>query len=218
MPELPEVETIVRGLRDPLTHRRVLRTRLAYKSLYRHGSLVMRWLVGRTIESVDRVGKNALFRFSPSGLMVVNLGMTGRLVVYSNGDNPLGYETKHLHGQIHLEDDLELRYYDARRFGHFYIAKQCDFARDLNIGPDPFVAGRRYLAEKLTNRSAPIKALLLDQRLLSGLGNIYADETLFYSGIDPRKPGGAARAKARVLLSNATSVLNRAIVSRGLWA
>jgi formamidopyrimidine-DNA glycosylase len=60
MPELPEVETIVRGLRSPLTGRRVIRTRLAYKSLYRRGSLSLRWLVGRTVVSVERVGKNAV--------------------------------------------------------------------------------------------------------------------------------------------------------------
>jgi formamidopyrimidine-DNA glycosylase len=213
MPELPEVETIVRGLRIPLTNRKVLRARLAYKTLYRDGSLSLRWLVDRTITSVERIGKNALIRFKPSGLLVINLGMTGRLVVDSSGDK--ARDARHLHGRIYLEDGVELRYYDPRRFGRFYIAEECDFVRDLHIGPDPFIAKSRYLEEALASRTAPIKALLLDQRLLSGIGNIYADETLFYLGMDPRTPGADASANSRSLLTSARTILNRAIKHGG---
>ena len=215
MPELPEVETIVRGLRTPLGHRTVRRTWIRHKSLYRRGSLKLRWLLDRTIESVDRVGKNAVFRFSPSGLMVVNLGMTGSLIVCSEDDPPRGLEMRHLHARLSLDDGLELRYYDARRFGHFYVAEECDFFRDLNIGPDPFVAGVRDVREKLANRTAPIKALLLDQRILSGIGNIYADETLFHSGVNPGTPGGEVVKRTRVILSSARIILNRAIKHGG---
>jgi len=215
MPELPEVETIVRGLRAPLVGRRVLRTRLTYKSLYRRGSLALRRLVGRTVSSVERVGKNAVFRFDPSGLMLVNLGMTGRLVVHMRGTRSRGHNAKHLHARIHFNDGLELRYYDARRFGHLYVAERCDFETELNIGPDPFAAGARYLEKTLANRTASIKALLLDQRVLSGIGNIYADETLFHAGIRPTRPGAEVAGKARAIIASARTILKRAIKHGG---
>jgi formamidopyrimidine-DNA glycosylase len=189
--------------------------RLRYRSLYRRGSLGVGWLLGRTIERVERVGKNAVFRLRSSGLMVVNLGMTGRLIAHRANATVTrlarGPLSKHLHGRFRLDGDIELRYYDARRFGHFYIAEQCDFLHDLNVGPDPFVAKTAYLGRTLDGRQAPIKALLLDQRILSGIGNIYADEMLFYAGIDPRVPGDEVAGSARRLLSNARSVLRRAI-------
>ncbi len=215
MPELPEVETIVRGLRAPLVGRRVLRTRLTHKSLYRSGSLALCRLVGRTVSSVERVGKNAVFRFDPSGLMLVNLGMTGRLVIHMRGTGSGAHRAKHLHVRIHFNDGLELRYYDARRFGHLYIAEQCDLETELNIGPDPFAAGARYLEKKLANRTASIKALLLDQRILSGIGNIYADETLFHAGIRPTRPGGEVADKARAIIASARTILKRAIKHGG---
>jgi formamidopyrimidine-DNA glycosylase len=215
MPELPEVETIVRGLRTPLIGRRVLRTRLTYKSLYRRGSLALRWLVGRAFSSVERVGKNAVFRFDPPGLMLVNLGMTGRLVVHARGEEPQAHQAKHLHARFYLGDGLELRYYDARRFGHLYVAKTCDFKTELNIGPDPFAASARYLTEALANRAASVKALLLDQRIVSGIGNIYADETLFHAGIHPTTAGGEVTDKGRVIIASARTILTRAIKHGG---
>jgi len=214
MPELPEVETIVRGLRKPLVGRKVVRARLAYRSLYRRGSLRLPWLVDRSITSVERVGKNAVFWFNPTGLMLVNLGMTGQLVL---GDDRTqrSPKSKHLHGRLTFDNGMELRYFDARRFGHFYVAEHCDFARDLNIGPDPFVANTRYLKKTLVDRGASIKALLLDQRILSGIGNIYADEMLFYARIDPRTAGGATSESARKILTSARVILNRAIKHGG---
>lgn len=173
----------------------------------------MPWLAGRSVDSVERIGKNALLRLGPSGLVVINLGMTGRLCVQSRDENGSG--RRHLHGRFYLDNGEELRFYDPRRFGHIFIAERCDFTSDLNIGPDPFVATARYLGNRLRNRRAPIKALLLDQGILSGIGNIYADELLFYSGIDPRTPGRGVAAKSARLLARARSVLGRAIARGG---
>ena len=215
MPELPEVETIVRGLKRPLTGRRVTHARLRFKSLYRRGSLRIRAIEGRTIQIVDRIGKNALLRFRPSGLMVVNLGMTGNLIVHDPHDTAARLPTRHLHCRIRFDNGMELRYYDPRRFGHFYVAESCDFANDLNIGPDPFIARPRRLEAALVGRKAPIKSLLLDQRILSGLGNIYVDETLFFAGIDPRTPGGRVGTSSAKVLTHARAVLRRAIACGG---
>ena len=215
MPELPEVETIVRGLRRVLPGRRVRTARLRHRSLYRRGSLTLGRLVGRRISGVERVGKNAVVYFEPKGLMLVNLGMTGQLMVCGAKDRPADAPAKHLHGRIGLDRGKELRYYDPRRFGHIYVAEACDFQNELNIGPDPFLIGEASLKAALRGRSASIKALLLDQRIISGIGNIYADETLFYAGIDPRAPGGKAARKAARLLDSARAVLTRAIEHGG---
>ncbi len=215
MPELPEVETTVRHLRPHLPACRVMSARLRYKSLYRRGSLGIRYLIGRRFEKVERIGKNALFRFHPSGLMVVNLGMTGQLIACKVAARPNGFSMKHLHCRIRLDNNEELRYYDARRFGFIYISETCDFLRDLNIGPDPFQLKGPHLRDALKGRRAAIKSLLLDQRIVSGLGNIYTDEVLFYAQIDPRTPGGHAAEHASRILSNARRVLKRAIEHGG---
>lgn len=227
MPELPEVETIVRDLEKPLARRRVVRARLAPPTLYRRGSLSVRRLLGCTCVRVSRVGKNAVFFFEPLGVMVVNLGMTGRLihvppagsapsarfVVPGRVVSPAG--ERHLHGRFLLDDGSELRYYDARRFGFVYVSRSSDVAGDLRIGPDPFEADGRYLARALRGRRSPVKSLLLDQKIISGLGNIYTDETLFAAGVDPRTRGGRAAGKSEIILSSARRVLERAIAGGG---
>jgi formamidopyrimidine-DNA glycosylase len=183
--------------------------------LYRRGSLKLGALKGLVIDAVERVGKNAVIRFRPRGLMLVNLGMTGRLVVCSPDNPPVEASAKHLHGRIFFEDDVELRYYDARRFGHIYVAEECDFARDLGIGPDPFAAKGRYLRDTLDGRKAPIKSLLLDQRILSGIGNIYADEILFYARLQPRAAGASVASRAATIIRHARRVLEQAIEHGG---
>jgi len=213
MPELPEVETIVRGLRHPLLGRRVLRARLRYAALYRKGSLKVTWLVGRKITAVERVGKNAVLRFGRSGLMTVNLGMTGRLVLAGAGATDRPPRHKHRHGRFIFDRSTELDFYDPRRFGYVYITENRDLRGELNIGPDPFEMSSRgtELGEALRGRRAPIKSMLLDQRIVSGIGNIYADETLFAARMDPRTPAGAVASRSRELLAAARTVLGRAI-------
>jgi len=227
MPELPEVETIVRCLRGPLVGRRVVRARLRYAMLYRRRSLRVTWLTGRTITAVERVGKNAVFRFAPSGIMTVNLGMTGRLALApSNAASSSRRKDcsaseresrKHLHGRFVLHGEDELRYYDPRRFGYIYITANDHIRDDLRIAPDPFEISLRGNAAGglFRGRRAPIKSLLLDQKLLSGIGNIYADETLFAAKIDPRTPGGDIAPHARRLLAAARRVLESAIAHGG---
>jgi formamidopyrimidine-DNA glycosylase len=215
MPELPEVETTVRQLSPHLPRQRITNARLRHKSLYRTGSLGVRSLINRKITTVERIGKNILLRFHPYGLMVVNLGMTGQLLVCEAQEKPCGFNAKHLHGRFTLDGGKELRYYDARRFGHLFIAERCDFFEDLNIGPDPFQMKAAALKARLRGRKAPIKSLLMDQRIISGLGNIYTDEILFYAKIDPRTAGGRASVNSNRILSSAKRVLRQAIKHGG---
>lgn len=215
MPELPELETTVRALQPWLPGRRVVRTWLRHRTLYRRGSLTLGALRGLVVDVVERVGKNAVVRFRPRGIMLVNLGMTGRLVAHAPGQPAVEAPAKHLHARIVFENDFELRYYDARRFGHIYVAEECDFARDLGIGPDPFIAASRYLRDRLDGRKAPIKSLLLDQRILSGIGNIYADEILFYARVQPRAAGARVAPRATTIIRHARRVLEQAIEHGG---
>jgi formamidopyrimidine-DNA glycosylase len=215
LPELPEVETIVRCLRRPLVSRRIVRAGLRPASLYRKGSLRVAALAARAIVGVERAGKNAVFRFDPPGVMVVNLGMTGQLVLHPACGCLPEAPRRHLHGRFALDDGTELRYYDARRFGFFFVTRESDVFAALGIGPDPFDADPRYLAGKLAGRDAAIKTLLLDQRILSGIGNIYADESLFDARIDPRRSGGSVVRRAEALLSSARRILASAIAHKG---
>ncbi len=203
MPELPEVETIVRGLDRPLRGRRILKGRLSPATMYRRGSLHVGWLNDRVVTRVERVGKNAVFRFGPRALMTVNLGMTGRLILCERGDDEIRRRGKHLHGRFVLDGGGELRFYDPRRFGYVYVADGCDFLEDLNIGPDAFAVRTAYLRGVFEGRSAPVKSLLLIQRIVSGLGNIYIDELLFDAGVNPRMPGTRAAANTREILASA---------------
>jgi formamidopyrimidine-DNA glycosylase len=220
MPELPEVETIVRELREPLLGRRVSRARLRYASLYRRGSLRVTWVAGRVIAAVERTGKNAVFQLEPCGVMTVNFGMTGRLAISTpdlEGGEGRAASRKHLHARFVLDGDIELHYYDPRRFGYIYITEADDIRDDINIGPDPFEmsSGGEELGRRLRGRRAPIKSILLDQQLVSGIGNIYADETLFAARIDPRTPAGDVVDRLRPLLIAARRVLKHAIAHGG---
>jgi len=202
---------MARELRQELPGRKILTATLRPGMLYRRGSESVHRLVGRTISAVDRVGKNTVIQLRPSGIMVVNLGMTGRLVTAPHGSSPPGARASHLHGRFKLDGGIRLLYYDARRFGHFYVAESIDFQKDLNVGPDPFMVKPAYLKRAFEGRTAPIKSLLLDQRLVSGIGNIYADELLFDAQVDPRTPAGEAGESVSRILRSARAILKLAI-------
>jgi formamidopyrimidine-DNA glycosylase len=242
MPELPEVETVVRELRLHLPGRDVLSASLTAPDLYRRGSANVETLAGARVEGVARRGKAILIGLRPRGTrtedrLVIHLGMTGRLEwsaserVASAGD--LGTRAKrdwsevaddrirertpkkHLHARWRFSDGSELRYYDPRRFGFIFVGTTASVDESLRIGPDPFELDAAALARALSGRRAPVKALLLDQHLVSGLGNIYVDEALHLARIHPLVTGERASKHAKVILSAARRILTRAIKSRG---
>lgn len=225
MPELPEVETVVRALRPPLTGRVIGSARLTALDLYRRGSRRLAWLAGGRIVSVERMGKAIVLlvepaRPGPRRAMVVHLGMTGRFLIDPGGapghaPGRGGGAARHLHARIVLRGGGALLYYDPRRFGYVFAGIEEGLREALRIGPDPFEIRPRALAARLEGRTAPIKSLLLDQRLMSGLGNIYADETLFAVCIHPATPGGEVAPRAGDLLTAARAVLRRAIGAGG---
>jgi formamidopyrimidine-DNA glycosylase len=191
MPELPEVETIARGVDERLRGDRIETTWFSGKPEPFKSSpqLMAKELPGRRIEHVHRVGKHIVFDLedgkAPRLQWIVHLGMTGRLLV-AGADTPV---PPHTHGILHLASGRELRFVDARRFGRMELhglptKKTTQFT---GTGQEPLNISRDEFAALFRPRRTSIKAALLNQKLLHGVGNIYADESLFRAGIRPRR-------------------------------
>ncbi len=215
MPELPEVETVVRDLRPHLIGRRIVRVQTGDKRL-RHGWSAD-WadrLTGRRFMAIRRRGKWILLDLD-RGLLVVHLGMTGRLTA-GRADRPM---EDHTHFIVDLDDDRQLRFRDVRRFGSISLyatAAEFDIFLTGRLGPEPDDLGRAEFRRTLSATARPLKAVLLDQRVVAGVGNIYADESLFEAKLPPAQLGQqTTAAEADRLRKAIVRVLNRAINSRG---
>jgi formamidopyrimidine-DNA glycosylase len=193
MPELPEVEVIRQGLAPRLVGRRFVRVTTGEKSLRRQSPLpeLERWLLGRKLADLSRRGKYLVFALEGGVTLLVHLGMTGHLLLGSEAQ-PLP-QLPHIHLIFHLEGGLELIYQDVRRFGQVLVFPPGAAPTALDqVGREPFSrqVTPRWLADQARGRSRPIKNFLLDGRLLAGLGNIYACEILFATGLHPTTPAG----------------------------
>ena len=220
MPELPEVETVARGLQRTVAGRRILGVALGKTDFIDDAALVERELPGRTIQKVERYGKFLLLRLSGSELenggesaLLVHLGMTGMLMPMAVNEP----HAKHTHVVMQLDDGRELRYVDARRFGRMaYLAGDVLRKELQRFGADPLDAGLEEFAERISGRRARIKALLLDQRVIRGVGNIYADESLWRAKIHPAQLGARLKPEqAKRLYRALQEILKKAIVLRG---
>ncbi len=226
MPELPEVETVARGLRQAILGRRILSVTLGKTDFIDDPAALEQHLPGRQIEAVERYGKFMLLRLSAGGenrvaangdaapaSLLVHLGMTGQIAPSPAGQ-PL---EKHTHVCLLLDDGRELRYTDARRFGRIaYLTKEL-LAEELSgFGADPLEVSKEEFADRICRRRARIKALLLDQSALRGVGNIYADESLWKAKIHPARLGAnLSRKQTHTLRRVLQDILRKAIVLRG---
>jgi formamidopyrimidine-DNA glycosylase len=190
MPELPEVETIVRDLRPLLLGRRIKRATLSHEDVLRgvSRSRLLRRLAGATIREVSRRAKHAVLELD-SDRLVIQPGMTGSLQVFQR---PLAPEkARYAVLRAQLDRGGELVYTDVRRLGTILLLGQKQWsAYDRNIGPEPLDPGfsAERLGEALGRSRQAVKKVIMDQRHLAGVGNIYANEALFAAGIDPSKP------------------------------
>lgn len=207
MPELPEVETVVRTLAPHLPGRTILSAEFGSRFVTPGDrKRVARQLAGRTIRVVRRHGKFIVLELD-RGILVIHLGMTGRLVL----DAPL---TPYSHGVFHL-DAGTLVYDDPRQFGRIEYAAELP-ARVASLGPDPLAIPLADFLARLRARKSRIKPLLLNQRFLRGIGNIYADEALFRSRIHPRAVSSRLSARRAAELYQAiVEILELAIAHRG---
>lgn len=198
MPELPEVETVRTQLAPVLTGRRVESVEILDERLTRpfDPGPVAAQLEGEQVASVDRRGKYVVVRFESGLVLLVHLRMTGSFLVAPRGDLP---DDSHRRAVVRIDDGTDVAYRDVRRFGTWLVLEEDELDAYLaaRLGEEPL--GRRFttkeLVARLAGRRAPVKAALLDQRAVAGLGNIYADEALWYAGVHPRRPAGSLAAK-----------------------
>jgi|ERR1043165_430609 formamidopyrimidine-DNA glycosylase len=215
MPELPEVETTLRGIQAPIQNQ------IIQKFLIRRPSL--RWpipsqdlqqLVGLTITQVTRRGKY-LCVATAQGNIIIHLGMSGRLRILDECVNP----GKHDHVDILLNNGTLLRFTDPRRFGALLYTNEDPKRHPLlkNLGVEPLSRqfSAFYLKQQLVNKQLPIKSAVMDQRIVVGVGNIYASEALFMAKINPLKPANTLLLYDLKLLVSAIKAILRLAIKKG---
>jgi formamidopyrimidine-DNA glycosylase len=229
MPELPEVETVVRGLRASLPGRRIVSVRLGKTDFIDDPAALGEHLPGRRIVAVERIGKFISVELAPENSkahpsqssdeppggelrLMVHLGMTGRLAVRSPNEPVL----PHTHGFFELDDGQELRYTDIRRFGRILLVTAAALPEfQSRLGEDALFISAREFSRRLAGRRARIKALLLDQKSLRGMGNIYADESLWRAGIHPKRLAANLKEEEVAHLHQAIRQVLRAAIKLG---
>lgn len=187
MPELPEVETVRRGLLDKVLNRVIKGIRVNYPKIieYPSISLFKKEIVGQKINDISRYGKWLIFVLDDFYLLS-HLRMEGKYFIKSCKDVDL----KHEHVIFELDDKTELRYMDVRKFGKMHLIpkgkiKEIGPLRELGLEPWDENLTLEYLQDKFSKKRLPIKSVLLDQSIIVGIGNIYADEILFLAKINP---------------------------------
>jgi formamidopyrimidine-DNA glycosylase len=219
MPELPEVETVARGLRGVLPGRRIVEVRLGKTDFIDDPAALERDLPGSLISAVRRVGKFLVLDLESSNgarherSLLIHLGMTGQIVTCA----PDATVAPHTHAFLALDDGREIRYTDIRRFGRIAILEASGRESVLGVlGLEPLEASEEEFRARIAGRRARIKALLLDQHVLRGMGNIYTDESLFRARIHPARLGAQLkREEVHRLYRAVRSVLSEAIRLRG---
>jgi len=223
MPELPEVETIARGVDARVRGQRIVEAWFgSHREPFKTPAVRQaKYLIERRIESVHRTGKHIVVELGQQGSgkaptrpgeiaaqWIVHLGMTGRLLV-TTPDAPVA---KHTHGRVRLQSGGELRFVDPRRFGRLEFRDLSKGSGFAGPGAEPLTIESEEFAKLFRGRKLAIKAALLNQGLLSGVGNIYADESLFRAGIRPRRRAGRlTRQELEKLRSALKDVLEHAI-------
>lgn len=219
MPELPEVETVAKGLAQVWDGRRFVsvETRRAGLRVPFPQDFARR-LTGRTVEKVGRRAKYLVVRLDGGLVMLGHLGMSGRMTIGSLRNTPPG---PHDHVEWVTDQGVSVTLTDPRRFGLMTLCDASELAAHpllADIGPEPLddAFNARVLAEALKGKGGPIKTVLLDQRVVAGLGNIYVCESLFRAGISPLRAAGAlSKAEVGRLLPQIKAVLHEAIAAGG---
>jgi formamidopyrimidine-DNA glycosylase len=219
VPELPEVETIRRGLMHRLVGCTIERVVLSNRRLRLPvpRAKLKGWVQGSKVESVDRRAKYLLAKMNSGAVLVLHLGMTGRLEFFTNG----APRRPHDHLRFLLDSGLELRFNDVRRFGSVQVLAPGDGESPqifAGLGVEPLGPdfSTPYLMKLARSRTKPIKNFLMDARVVVGIGNIYANEILFVAGIKPSRAVGTLRRAAWDRVVEASrQVLEQAIACGG---
>ena len=215
MPELPEVETIRLELAPCITGRIITGLDLIWKGTfldYSEEEFRTR-LLGQRITSIYRRGKYLALRLASGDSLIIHLRMTGSLLLQSGAAKP----EKYVRAVIYLDGDISIHFRDPRKFGVMWLCHNPD-SLDKRLGAEPLEASftADVLSRLMEKRKAPVKALLLEQKLIAGIGNMYADESLFSAGIHPLRPGGSLnRKEVQRLHRSIREILRAAIDHKG---
>lgn len=218
MPELPEAETIVRDLRKRVIGRRITGVTVTRPDVVMGitPESFRRKLKNRTIQSIDRRAKNIVIHFDADTVLMINLGMTGRVV---SSDAARAGELRHVAVRFALDDKRNLLYDDARRFGRLQLFNASQWSeRDAEFGVEPLSEDFTldHFLSGLKSSRVPVRNWLLDQQRIAGVGNIYANEALYRAGVRPtRRSNLITRAEATKLRKAIRAVLADAIEKRG---
>ena len=234
MPELPEVETVKRGLEPVLRGRRIEKVEMRRSGLrFPFPDGFAELLTGARVQGLSRRAKYILADLDNGFSLIVHLGMTGRFTVlsplgsanlgefYFEAGAGQGANGPHDHVVLHLEQGVRLVYSDPRRFGMMDLSEtsllnQHRLLKDIGVEPLGNELSADYLVAKFKNKTAPMKAALLDQRIIAGLGNIYVCEVLHRARLSPRrKASSVKREKLEELVRHIRDILNEAILAGG---
>jgi formamidopyrimidine-DNA glycosylase len=190
MPELPEVETVKNELSPYIVGHSITGVTLHWEGVIKKPSVAdfRSRLVGQKITGLSRRGKYLIIKLTGDDLLVIHLKMSGSLLVSRDCAEP----PKYTRATIHLDNNMVIFFRDPRKFGAMWLVKDSGSVTG-KLGPEPLEADftPRVLAQRLRNRKAPIKALLCDQSVIAGIGNMYADEALYAARIHPLRLGGS---------------------------
>ncbi len=215
MPELPEVQTILDALTPLILNREIQSVTPLWPPVIDRPERVLfqQWLQGRRVIETKRRGKYMLFRLDDDRWLILHLRMTGKMRVV-NASEPLRPHDRLI---FHFSDGDDWRFEDQRKFGRAYLVE--DPAEIVGkLGPEPLsdTFDANYLARILARRTAAIKSLLLDQRIVAGIGNIYADESLFLARIHPLRPGSSLTPdEIAALVAAIKTILAQALTEMG---
>ena len=230
MPELPEVEIVKRSLSKKIIQKKITKVIITNRNLrFKIPLKFEELLIKKIIKKVTRFSKYLILNFSNGSFCIIHLGMSGTIHVIEKNNlneftntsfyNSSGLPKKHNHVEIHFKN-LKVIYNDPRRFGFFkFIESRQALADRFNyLGPEPFFKNfdLKYLLKYFLNKKKDIKSYLLDQKFVSGIGNIYANEILFFCKINPKKFAMKLSKKdCKNIISHSKKVLNKAIKKGG---
>jgi formamidopyrimidine-DNA glycosylase len=218
MPELPEVETVRRGLSKLITGKKITAVKVFLPKTIQDCSVedFIKAVTGSKVKSIGRRAKILLLNLSNGKTILVHLKMSGRLIYYPNKSHPV---EKHTRLQFNLDNNAQVRFIDTRKFGYLRVVETNKLSRTSplsNLGPEPLEDLSKQDFKKLISSivasKRPIKNWLMDQSFIAGIGNLYADEILYAAGIKPtRLPSGLTSGEVEALFFNMRVILNQAI-------
>ena len=214
MPELPEVQTVVNGIKSKINKHKILRFKKYISKLrYPIQKNLSSKVESSTVTTVFRRAKYIIINLSNNRSLVIHLGMSGRIIIVKDNEKTF----KHTHFSIFFNNNLVFQFIDPRRFGYIFVTETASLERHrffVNLGVEPLIRqfNDRYLLNVTKNKKSPIKNIIMNQKYIVGVGNIYASEALFMSGIHPFRLGKDITKRDCVKLVRAIkSVLKKSI-------